>query len=228
MSDDELVPALVEGTVLDDRPFTDRGEAQEFMSRTLALLHQGIAMQQQADYLLNIGARREVWKVLGFESWEECLVQNIAETLAVSVTLTPEARMPLVASLRKQLGNNTQAIADAVGVHSTTVLRDLRSGRASGLLEDEPQRVVGNDGRSRPVTATNRPRRPFKEKWGRTVYDAVKMTTTFRNMRDDDRYPTHMPDLVGTCSDLARLHEVLGQILQDFKIVPPIIQDSEI
>ncbi len=222
MSDELQTP--IEGTIVNDRPF-EQDEARAFMDRTLQMLRDGIGMQEQAQKLLEIGARREIWKTLGFASWEDCLTQGIAETFTISMTAA--ARMPLVANLRKQLGSTT-SIAKAVGVVPSTVTRDLQAARAAGLLDDEPDRVVGGDGRARPTVRAERRRPAFDKSWGNAVETLRQKTVSFERLREDTRYGRWIADVsVSSRADIERAHAVLGQILKDFEITPALTQDPE-
>jgi hypothetical protein len=231
VSNSELEP-LVEGTIVDDRPFVDVQEAAEFMTKTLALLRHGVEVeeqgqqiQQEAASLLVIGARREVWRPLGFDSWEECLTHGFAATFNISIPRA--ARIPLVVELRHQ-GVSTKNIAKAVDVHTTTVMRDLQIAREDGLLEEEPAKVVGGDGRARPTVEPTRRRPEFGRSWNNAMHAMGSKVSSISRMRLDDRYPSWLPELaVRHRGDLERWHTALGQILKDFEIIPPATHDPE-
>lgn len=220
---DELAALLVEGTIVDDRPFTDAGEAQTFMNQTLGMLRRGVEveqdgqrLQQEAADLLLIGAQRQVWKPLGFESWEECLTQGVAEVF--NITIPRAARVPLVIELRNQ-GVNTENIAAALHVHSTTVLRDLDSARQDGLLDEEPDKVIGTDGRARPTTNNPPGRRPeFRKTWLNAVDALIAKTHAIKRLRADDRYPARLGDITQTYGDFQRLQSLIEEILRDFTV----------
>jgi transposase len=200
VSDDQLEP-YVEGTIVDDTPFTEVHEAEQFMATTLEYLRRGVEMQEKAEYLLDVGKRRRIWEILGFDSWDECLMHGVAETFKVS--MHQAARLPVVISLRNQ-GLHTDGIAKAVGMSDNTVRRDLRKAREDGQLRDEPAKVAGLDGRSRPVVnqrteRAQRPerRRPFPDYYRGIVDRAVALTTSLQNARADDRWELHDLDLAG-------------------------------
>lgn len=76
--------------------------------------------------------------------------REIARTLnADRRHLPPEQRKEVVAHLREQ-GHSTRAIAEAVKVSQSQVVKDVRELNTSGQL-NEPERIVGKDGKDRPA-----------------------------------------------------------------------------
>lgn len=68
-------------------------------------------------------------------------------------TITVEHRQWLVRWLR-EAGHSGRVIAWLLDVAKSSVFRDLDRLRAAGLLDDEPDRTIGFDGRTQPARKT--------------------------------------------------------------------------
>jgi hypothetical protein len=80
----------------------------------------------------------------------------IAHTLnADRRQLTPEQRREVAVALRQE-GHSYPAIGKALGVHHTTIMRDVATGHTpetcAGAQVVQPSRIIGIDGKSRPAT----------------------------------------------------------------------------
>lgn len=76
--------------------------------------------------------------------------REIARTLnADRRQLSEEQRREVAADLRQQ-GHSYRAIGGALGVDERTVRRDMERSTAAGAAVDEPDRITGLDGKSRP------------------------------------------------------------------------------
>jgi hypothetical protein len=228
MSDE--VDLIVEGTIVDDSPIASPAQARELMAEALSLLKQGEEIKYEGRLLLEVAERRLAWKVLGFDSWQDCLARGLEETFKISIDQSK--RMAIVASLRLE-SLSSQDIADQLGVHATTVNRDLRKGREVGLLDDEPDKLMGRDGRTRATgkPESSAPERPPKAKpradllkhWMNRVEELRRPLNALRLVREsDDRYARRLSELADTTLvDLRAAHLLLGDILTDFTAAEP-------
>lgn len=89
------------------------------------------------------------WRTLGYADWSAYVDGEFG---ADRLRLPAEHRRKAVEELRLA-GMSTRAIAPALGVDQSTVVRDLRSSDADAS-DERPQRVQSLDGRERPA---NRP-----------------------------------------------------------------------
>lgn len=81
-----------------------------------------------------------LWRELGYESWDDFTVSE----LSGAPRLTVEARQEVVARLR-ETGMSTRAIGSALGVHHSTVKKDVSTG---GNPPVEPAQITGVNGKT--------------------------------------------------------------------------------
>lgn len=104
------------------------------------------------------GYQRRAWLGLGYGSWAEMCAE-----LDLPRIEDRELRRELVGSMRGE-GMSTRAIGAALGANDRTVRRDLAT--AANAAVDQPERITGLDGKSRPAT---RPAPEVEDIGGETV-----------------------------------------------------------
>ena len=98
--------------------------------------------------------RERAWSVLGYQSWDALCDAEFGGT---RIALPRQQRQEVVCDLRES-GMSTRAIASAVGVDHSTVVRDIGATGASAPVET-PATITGLDGRTR-TTTPNKPSAP--------------------------------------------------------------------
>jgi hypothetical protein len=89
------------------------------------------------------------WLAIGYDSFQAMC----DDRLGGMVLSLPRAERREVVGEMRQRGMSTRAIASAIGVTDMTVRRDLDS-TATNVAVDQPERITGLDGRSRPAHRT--------------------------------------------------------------------------
>lgn len=227
MSDELAVVEGVMQTTGDAAPFASEAEAERFMTTAMGKLRDSYDMQQEAKAMLIEAQAREAHRLLGFETWEDCLASKLADTFHVSI---PQAkRIPIVAQLRLEK-RSTKEIAEITGTSHATATRDLQEARRVGYLDEEPQRVMAGDGRPR-LTSTGQPepgaRQARRQDFGKTfrnrMADLDRVYRALLVLRADDRYKLHLSTLAATHGAfLSEVLEALADISEDF-----VLQDGE-
>lgn len=216
MSNELVSPATQDVLVEDHTPLTSLPEAQRLMSDALNHLRAGWDPEQGAQRKLSALERRDAWKVLGFESWNDCLAAGLSDTFGLKIEQAQ--RIPLVAQLRmKDLPNGE--ISRITAVASATTTRDLQNARMVGLLpQKQPATRDDNGRRPRPHStgARKQSRRPdLYKSWRNRVDDLSRLTRSIEGLRADDRYRTRLNDLADTRAEIAAAHAALGRVLAD-------------
>lgn len=217
---DDIDRIDLEGVVVDpgqDPPYTSEEEAREAVDTGLILMREGNERMHQGTAMLALAERREAWKVLGFASWDECLVDGIGKHLRT--TVAPAARASLAIQLRSRDKLSTRTIATAFDVSHSTIVRDLQIARDEGRLTGEPAQITSSNGRKRKSSVpTSTPRRTDLAKtWRYAVDDITRRTNTLAQLSLDDRYRERRQDLATLSrGDLQRAHAVLTAVLNDF------------
>lgn len=224
----ELDRIELRGVVVDpgeDAPITD-DQARQMIEGAFVLMREGNARLEQGKRLLQEAERRQVWRVLGFTSWDDCILDGISKHLRT--TVEADARSALVIELRRSDALSTRTIAAAFQVSHSTIVRDLRLAREAGLIGDEPDRIQSSNGRMRKSHVQKTPRRiDLLKTWRTAVDDITRRTNTLASLCLDDRYRDRREDLTrATRGDLQRAHAILTSILDDFDKHQPDTADS--
>ncbi len=215
----------LEGVIVDpgaDVPFATPTDAQAVMDEAFMLMRDGSERVEQGQLLLALAERRQAWKILGFDSWEDCMIHGIGTHLRT--TIDPELRSALTVQLRARETLSTRAIARVFRVAHSTTVRDLRLARERGQLDGEPKKITSRDGRMRNSTmAPNTPRRKdLLKTWRGAVDDITRRTGTLATLTKDDRFRPRIGDLsTATRADLQRAHAILTTILHEFGPATP-------
>lgn len=198
VSNEVAVMPTIEVEVFDEQPFRTEAEAQRFMQETMRSLEEHAANQAVIQARLAEAERRGAAQMMGFSTFAACFEAVAAD---YRLTMPPEARMPLTASLRS-MGRTVAEIASVTKASKASVHRDLERARTQGLLNDEPEKVMAADGRERPVRATKQMprqvRRPdFTKTFRNKVGEAEKVYHSLRALSEDDRVNDHLSTLSG-------------------------------
>jgi hypothetical protein len=193
---DEVVPASspIEGQVVDPRdlnqvvPFTSADEARSCLSDAFTLLRHGSETLAQGHELLQIAEAREAWKILGYTSWQECMLDGVEQHLRTAIK--PDTRRALTVDLRQRYGVSARDIADRLGVSHSTTNRDLAQARESGEITNEGDTVVSKDGAKRPAKTPPR-RLPLPRAFDQRADKVLTAVRYLHNMISDDRWDEH-------------------------------------
>jgi DNA-binding Lrp family transcriptional regulator len=193
---DEVVPAgsPIEGQVLDPRdldqvmPFTSADEARSCLSDAFTLLREGSQTLSQGYDLLQIAESRQAWTILGYRSWQECLLDGVEQHLRTAIK--PDTRRALSVDLRQRYGVSARDIADRLGVSHSTTNRDLAQARDSGEITNEGDTVVSKDGAKRPAKTPPR-RLPLPRAFDMRADKVLTAVRYLHNMVSDDRWSEH-------------------------------------
>jgi hypothetical protein len=132
-------------------------------------------------------------------------------------------RLPLVAELRMK-NLDTSSIARFMGVSDATAARSLVEARGVGLLDDEPDKVVTKDGRTRPTTRSPEAARPgrrtdFTKSWRNRDDTLRKLINSFEAALEDDRcekwFATEAGDYVDR-GEIPRAIAVLNRVMEQY------------
>ncbi len=123
----------------------------------------------------------------------------------------PEQRMAATITLT-EMGMSTREIGAALGVHHTTIMRDVTRARVAGKLPPaQPRQRKGKE-----------PKGPsFKRKdLGISWMDAIDMlarkSRSLLDIRKDARYPAKLDDLARTRGQVEEIIGMLNVVLADF------------
>lgn len=173
----------------------------------------------------------------------DCPVENVhvedegqAARLAYTLNadrrqLQPSERMKAAARLRER-GHSYRAIGEALGTSHTQARNDVATATGNDLPVEQPERVVGKDGRSRPAKRPEpapardeapapRPPSPEVEEWvesGQGVQDAKYLHEFSKAMARSDDFLGFDPErigLIGSEDDVTSL-QALARSTQDF------------
>lgn len=227
-TDLDVVEAEIVSDVVDNPAarFADADEARAAYQATFVKLNDAKRYKDMYEDSLGQGQvmlaeleRRGAHELLGFANFSELVDHGFEQYLGIKT----HRGMRMLEEVQLRLeGKNTEDIAAVVGTTSVTVTRDLALARSNGLLEGEPDKVVGRDGRARAtrrkevVPASREHRESFKRTWDDVVYDLIKRVNRLYNLREDDRYPSKHDDIRGNVSDIGRMIEKLQTIVEDF------------
>lgn len=208
----------LEGVVVDpgqDAPYASPEEARAVMDGAFILMRDGSERMNQATAMLAQAERRGAWKILGFASWDDCVIDGISRHLRT--TVAPETRASLAIQLRSNENLSTRTIATAFDVSHSTIVRDLQIARTEGRLTGEPKKITSSNGRQRNSTVPTPRRTDLAKTWRSAVDDIVRRTKTLAQLSLDDRYRERRSDLATLSrGDLQRAHDVLTAVLNDF------------
>jgi hypothetical protein len=217
----ELDRIELEGVIVEpgeEAPLTDPDEARSLVEGAFLLIKEGFVRREQGVLLLQEAERRLAWKVLGFDSMDDCMLAGISQHLRTSIE--PAARSELVITLRRNDQLSTRTIAKAFDCSHSTIVRDLRIAREQGRLANEPERITSQNGRMRRSTVQQSTRRrpDLAKTWRTAVDDITRRTKTLAQLCGDDRYRDRREDLtIATRGDLQRAHAILTSVLADFE-----------
>lgn len=204
-----------------DLPYTDRDDADAAVTRAFELLRAGAENIEAGKNLLAQAQRREAWKVLGFDSWNDLILNGVNTHLRH--VLDPEVRKRLAIEMRTGGdGASTRQIAAAMDVSHVTIMRDLREARASGQLDEADEPHPTKPPRASPPaprTPGDRRRADLGKTFVNHAVEIARRARVLGAMREDERYAEQLEDLLRTYTDLQAAHAILTSILEDFQAV---------
>ncbi len=207
-----------EGVIVEQRaseevvPYASADEANRALTDGLVAIRDGMISARQGQELLEQARARKAWEILGYDSWQACLSDRAQGVFRTVWEL--DARTELVARLRK--GNaTTRQIAKALGTAPSTASRDVVRAREAGLLENEPERVEGADGKVRDTRRPGEPRRDLSKTFRAAAEIVETKVRTLGACLEDDRWRSHREGLAPYRHDLRRSYETLGRLLAE-------------
>lgn len=217
-------PDVIEGTVLEPvPPYDSPQEARDDLEEAFTLLRdgnelmdRGVEQLSHGHFLLRRAEERGAHAVLGFTSFQECLLDGVQQYL--STRLAAGRRKALTVDMRKRYNLSARDLAERLGVSHTTTNRDLLQARRAGQIEDEGESVVSKDGVVRRVNPPKARRPDFRRTFDVKAAATMKAVNSLKNTLADDRWRDNRDDvatkwraeLTRSFGDLADFIEQLG------------------